>query len=285
MSQHRISNPPILSSSRAGWNSIVAEKYCLPASEAHELSQHCSISIVLGHSFELDWRLDGGRLHKTQMCKGDISITPNGLLAQGRWNKTIECLVLSLNPTLIERAASESANTGNIEIVPQRGVRDPQIYYIGQALLAELEAGGLAGCLYGESLSLALAVHLIKRYSTSNQPIQEPVRGLSWRKLQQVTDYINDNLTQNLTLSEMADFLEMSPYYFARLFKQTTGLAPHQYVINCRIERAKILLAENKLPLVEIGYRVGCSSQSNFTALFRKHVGITPKAYREQTKK
>jgi AraC family transcriptional regulator len=284
MSQQRISNPPILSSAKAGWDGILVEKYCLPASESHELSQYYGISIQLGRPFELEWRLDGGRLHRIQMSQGEVSITPRGIVTQGRWHKAIECLFVSINPTLIERAASELTKTGNIELAAHIGVRDPQIHHIGLALLAELEAGCLAGRLYGESLSLALAVHLFKRYSPSGQPIREPAGDLPWRQLQQVTDYINDNLATGITLTEMAQSIGLSPYYFARLFKQSTGLPSHQYVIKCRIEQAKILLTENKLPIVEIGYRVGCSSQSNFTALFRKHVGITPKAYRQQTK-
>lgn len=284
MSQHRILNPPNLSSATASWDSILVEKYCLPASESHELSRDCSISILLSQPFELDWRLDSGHLQTTQMSRGDVSITPYGLQTFGRWHDTIECLILSINPKVVERVAAKSTNTSNIEIAPQRGVRDAQIYHIGLALLAELEAGFLSGCLYGESLSLALAVHLIERYSTSSRLIQKPVGGLSYRKLKQVTDYINDNLAQALKLSEIATSIGMSPYHFARLFKQSTGLSPHQYVIQCRIEQAKVLLAENKLPIIEIAYRIGCSSQSNFTALFRKHVGITPKGYREQTK-
>ncbi|MDZ8222503.1 helix-turn-helix transcriptional regulator [Nostoc sp. ChiVER01] len=59
------------------------------------------------------------------------------------------------------------------------------------------------------------------------------------------------------------------------------GLSPHQYVIQCRIEQAKFLLTSTQLPIIEIALQVGCSSQSNFTTLFRKHIGITPKAYRE----
>lgn len=279
-------NAPVLSSAVAGWDGILVEQHRLPAAECPELcSQHYSITIQLGDPFELDWRLDAGRLQTTLMSRGDVSITPRGMLTQARWRKDIEFLLLSVNPTLVEHAAEASLKKGLFEIVPQRGVQDSQIHYIGLALLAELEAGCLAGRLYGESLAWALAVHLLSRYSTSGQTIREYPNGLSRRKLQQVTDYINDNLVEDLTLAEIADVVGISPYYFARMFKLSTGLPPHQYVIKCRIERAKILLAESKLPIVEIGYRVGCSSQSNFTALFRKHVGMTPKVYREQTRK
>ncbi|MEH1913155.1 helix-turn-helix transcriptional regulator [Nostoc sp.] len=73
----------------------------------------------------------------------------------------------------------------------------------------------------------------------------------------------------------------MNSYSFCRWFKRLIGLSPHQYVIQCRIERAKFLLTYTQLPIIEIALQVGCSSQSNFTTLFRQHIGITPKAYRE----
>ena len=279
------SHSPMLSSAKSGWNGIQVEQHCLPASECPELElQHHSITIILGQPFEIDWRLAGGRRQSTQMRRGDVCVTPSGIPTQACWHKSVEFLLLSISPTLIKRTASESISTDIVEISPQRGVRDPQILHIGLALKAELETGCESGPLYGESLGLALAVHLLKRYSTLRIPLPEPSDGLRAQKLQQVIDYINDNLAARVTLAEIAVVAGISPYYFARQFKLSTGLSPHQYVIQRRIERAKILLAENKLPIVEIADCVGCSSQSNFTALFHKYVGMTPKTYREQTR-
>lgn len=94
-------------------------------------------------------------------------------------------------------------------------------------------------------------------------------------------EYINENLERDLTLSEIAASVGMSSYHFARTFKQATGLPPHQYLIKLRLENAKRLLAQTNLAIAEIAYRVGFASQSHFTTLFRKHVGTTPKAYRD----
>jgi AraC family transcriptional regulator len=280
------SHSPLLSSAKSGWDGIQVEHHCLPASECPELElQHHSITIILGQPFEIDWRLAGGHQQSTQMRTGDICITPARVSTQARWYKSVNFLLLSISPKLIERAVYESINTSSIEIAPKRGVHDSQILHIGSAFKAELETGCESGSLYGESLGLALAVHVLKRYSISKTVILEPSEGLQAQKLQQVIDYINYNLEATVTLKEIAAVAEMSPYYFARQFKLSTGLPPHQYVIQCRINRAKILLTENKLPIVEIAHCVGCSNQSNFTALFRKYLGITPKAYREQTRR
>jgi AraC-like DNA-binding protein len=81
--------------------------------------------------------------------------------------------------------------------------------------------------------------------------------------------------------AELAVLVQMSPYYFASLFKQSTGLAPHQYITKCRIERAKQLLKKRELTIMEICQQVGFQSQSHFTRVFRKHTATTPKTYRQ----
>ncbi|MEC4819462.1 MAG: AraC family transcriptional regulator, partial [Scytonema sp. PMC 1069.18] len=92
---------------------------------------------------------------------------------------------------------------------------------------------------------------------------------------------IHNHLDENLTLAELAAIVQMSPHYFASLFKQSTGLAPHQYLTQCRIERAKRLLLHRNLTIVEICHTVGFQNQSHFTKVFRQHTGTTPKAYRD----
>jgi AraC family transcriptional regulator len=104
---------------------------------------------------------------------------------------------------------------------------------------------------------------------------------LSKYKLRQAVNYINEHLDQNLTLAQIAAAMRMSPNYFASLFKQSTGLTPHQYVMKCRIEKAKQLLGDQELALVEISQEVGFQSQSHFTRVFRQHTKTTPKAYRD----
>jgi AraC family transcriptional regulator len=85
-----------------------------------------------------------------------------------------------------------------------------------------------------------------------------------------------------VSLAELAAEAGVSPFHFAREFKRATGLAPHQYLIEVRIERAKSLLAGNEMPLAQVSLSAGFSSQSHFTRLFRRHTGTTPKSYRER---
>jgi AraC family transcriptional regulator len=153
------------------------------------------------------------------------------------------------------------------------------------AFLEELDTQALSGRLYAESLANLLAVHLFRHYSSSNTgPSQVFHGGLTPAKLRQVNEYIAENYAVDLKLAELARVAGMSSFHFAREFKKTTGTTPHQYLIKYRVDRAKTLLGQPELPLIEVGLRAGFSHQSHFTRLFRKVTGTTPHSYRLMTR-
>ena len=105
-------------------------------------------------------------------------------------------------------------------------------------------------------------------------------RDLLWPRLRRVTRFIQDNLNRQLTLLDLSAVVHMSPYHFARLFKQSTGVPPHRFVVEQRIARASALLREPQPSIGEVGRLVGFRTPSHFTAAFRRMTGITPSAYR-----
>ncbi|MEL7313321.1 MAG: AraC family transcriptional regulator [Cyanobacteria bacterium J06559_3] len=102
---------------------------------------------------------------------------------------------------------------------------------------------------------------------------------LTPQQLKKVTNYIHQNFDQKLSLAEIAATVNLSPYYFARLFKQSTGLPPHQYQLQCRIDRAQELLGSGKFAIAEIAQMAGFSSQGHLNYHFKRLVGVTPKAF------
>ncbi len=102
-------------------------------------------------------------------------------------------------------------------------------------------------------------------------------------RLRRVTEYIQQNLDKDLTLAELADVVYMSPYHFARLFKGSTGVPPHRFVVRQRIARARGALATSELSIAQISRMVGFRTPSHFTTVFRRVTGITPKGYRTGT--
>jgi AraC family transcriptional regulator len=144
-------------------------------------------------------------------------------------------------------------------------------------LLAELKSGGIMGELYIESLTQVLVIHLLRHYSTLTQTITSVSRSLTHVRLQQAIDYIHAHLERDLSLVQIAGSINISPTYFASLFKQATGISLHQYVIKQRVERAKLLLRTTDLTIASIAFQVGFSSQSHLNQHCKRLTGMTPK--------
>jgi AraC family transcriptional regulator len=124
---------------------------------------------------------------------------------------------------------------------------------------------------------MKLAVFLLRRHSTATPASRVlPSSGLTRNQARRVLDYIESNLSRDLTLSELAGIAGLSQHHFARMFKQTIGVAPYRYVLERRLERAKQMLRAAHSSLVEIGLSTGFNSQSHFTSAFHRMVGTTP---------
>jgi AraC family transcriptional regulator len=221
---------------------------------------------------------------REQFSHRDTVIVPANVLHLARWNGAGEIISISLEPTQLAQLAHESIDGDRIELIPQFAHPDLLIYSIGAALKQELEAGEASSRLYVDALTTAFAAHLIRRYTTRHHHLGDYTGGLPKLKLHSALDYIHAYLDRDLSVGELAAIAQMSRYHFGRLFKQSTGLSPHQYVLQCRIEKAKQLLAQLELPIAEVYQQVGFQSQSHFTKVFRRHTGVTPKAYRGDRK-
>ncbi len=132
-----------------------------------------------------------------------------------------------------------------------------------------------------QSLDLDRAKEVVDAYVGATLAPVELVGGLPPRRLQRVLEYVKENIEKDLSVAEMAQVVGMSQYYFSKLFKMSTGTTPHQYVMRQRVERAQELLREGNTALVEVATNVGFETQSHFTSVFRRLVGITPKKFRE----
>jgi AraC family transcriptional regulator len=229
----------------------------------------------------LEW-CSQGRFQSRLLTPGDVCIYTRGAAFQQRWHEAGEVLHVALDPLLVARADPGVANPKEIAFVEEHGAIDPQIQHICLALKAELETGCLGGRVYGESLATALAVQLLQKYRIGAPRFPLYSGGLSKTNLRRAIEYIHDHLRENPTLADIAETVNLSPYHFARLFKQSTGCAPHQYIIQIRIEEAARLLRTGTQSVGEVAHRLGFADQSHLTRHFKRRYGLTPKAYLEQ---
>lgn len=287
--------PSILSSS--GWSNLHLEVYQQPKFEIaehqhtmHAIALACAASAIacgLPESLEqpgLDsliasgerW-LDG-KLARERRRVGDIAIIPAGIFHRCNWATSVEFMILAIEPALLQQVGQDFVNPDRIELTPRfMNDADPLIQGIFSSLREELESGKIGGDLLIDSLKTTLAIHLLRNYCTIQPKLPSYRDGLSQSTLQQVTEYIHEHLHQDLKLVELCALAQLSPYHFLRLFKQRTGITPHQYILQRRIEKAKHLLKHSKLSIADIAALTGFCDQSHLTRCFKRIVGITPK--------
>jgi AraC family transcriptional regulator len=177
---------------------------------------------------------------------------------------------------LVERDAA----FGQAELAPRLFFDDPILRQTALKLEALIEAGGSGSRFYADALGIVL-VHELLRLSGGAVPAEPPVRGglAGWQR-RSVTQYIEENISEQISLADLAEIARLSVFHFSRAFKQSFGMPPHRYHTRHRIERAKILLTKPHQSVTEIALDMGFSDTSSFTAAFRKMVGRTPTEYR-----
>lgn len=162
------------------------------------------------------------------------------------------------------------------------GLQDSVINEIALSVLREMSDPTASGRMLVETASLFLVARLLHEHSESplGRLKREPKLGLDKVRLRRVLAYIEDHITEEITVSELAHIACLSVFHFARAFAASVGVPPHSYVSGLRLERAKKLLKVGRLSLSEIAFDCRFSSQSSFTRAFRRAIGITPAKYK-----
>lgn len=221
-----------------------------------------------------------GQPIKRRRTVGEISVTPAGSCFSAQWKRELEYVSVFFTEDFLNRATIDFTANLKAQLVLSCGPQDELVRSIAQALAAEIDAELPAGKLYAESLVNALAVHLLRHYSTDSLIPDLQFGGLPAHKLRRAVEFMETHLADDLSLTEIAETVELSQYHFARAFKQSTGQTPIQFLMQRRVEAAKQLLSQSALPIVEVSLRTGFKNQSHFTTLFRRLTKQTPRAYR-----
>ncbi|MCY6489799.1 helix-turn-helix domain-containing protein [Leptolyngbya sp. GGD] len=283
-------NPPLLTSFQAGWNNIQLAHYCQPSINFPEATtpQHL-VTIPLGsQACDLEFVSEGClqtiSYQEQDFVSGCIEIVPTDLpygLRSISVVQSIEWVHCYLEPTFLAQIAYESINPDRVELLLTLKKVDLLIHQIGLALRASLEADGVGSRFYADSLATALSAHLLRHYSTRNHCFREHEDGLSKQKLRQAIEYIETHLGEDVSLTDIANELGMSQYYFCHLFKRSTGISPHQFLIRQRVERAKRLLKQSERTITSVALECGFANQSHFARCFRQCIGVNPNQFRK----
>src|SRR4030095_9713975 len=270
---------PALSSAAIQWGGLAVEDYHVPACviPRHE-HVHDFLHVVLSGNGPYEVLTAGKCLHYIAQ-PGTTFVLPRGTVDELRWSGPTHRIAVALHPSLLLTATDETIGQSNIELAEHWNVTDRHIMSVLLALTTDLDAGSPAGRLYGESLANALAVYLLSRSAVQRRVPTVPKGGLPRCRLKRVLDYIGDNLAEDVSLSDLAELAGMSAHHFAELFKRSMSCTPHRYVLQERIERAKIALRDPRCSVLDAAAISGIPNPSHFARVFRKFVGVSPSQF------
>lgn len=209
------------------WRGVAVGRHAVAAGEIQEYAAPTyGVDVHLSRPYQLEWK-SGGRFERTLMTASDICIAPAHQPITMRWRDDLEILSVQLEPQVVLKTADDLKVRGQVEIPESHGASDSSVAHLCHALWIEAQAGYPTGRVFGESLSTALAASLLQRHSV-RRAAEAPANTLSPRSLRRVREYIEAHLAGDIGLDELARVAELSPYYFARCFKNSVGTTPHQ---------------------------------------------------------
>jgi AraC family transcriptional regulator len=223
----------------------------------------------------------GGKVHEGVISAGMSFLMPAGYDSKWAGDSGLSAR-LRIPASLVAAAAEQvgARSTSQAEIRNVFQVRDPVVERMALTLLDEMDLQPHpAQVLIVDTVSTALAAHMLRRYNAfeANEPRHEP--SFSAKELGQLLAYVQDNLDRPISLADLAAVVNVSRFHFTRLFKRSTGSTAISFVERCRIGRAQTLIAETDLPLAHIALATGFTDQSHFTRRFHRHAGCTPAVF------
>jgi AraC family transcriptional regulator len=268
----------LCSSDHLGWSGFGAELigisagvHRVPAADEHRIGMHVG-SPVTAHC-----RCDGQRLSRVQV-QGDVDVIPAGL--DGQWSDDADCTILRVTFTeeFAQRTLSQLGGRGaHSQIRPRFQWRDPRFQHLAWALRSELEAVHASDALYAESLCVAMIVRLANGDEALDTRSAKKV--LTRNSAMRVVEYIEAHLDAPLTLAELAHVAGISVPHFKVLFRETFNVPVHRYVVEKRVERAKLLLLQGKLAVSQIALDCGFAHASHMAHWMKRILGVTPASY------
>lgn len=222
------------------------------------------------------------RRHVGVWRQDNLSIVPAGEECRWRMLSPPNLVHIEMPVDLVRKVSQDVFNLDpdRVELRSVLCGQDPELGNLSRMLLRDLGDVPVHGRLYAESLANVFAVQLVAKFSNHAATLAPPRGGLPAHLFRRTVEHIDSGLGQSLSLAELAGQCGYSVWHFAKLFKAATGLAPHRFVTERRLLRAKMLLRDTALSISEIALDCGLVDQSHLNRLFRTHVGMSPARFR-----
>jgi AraC family transcriptional regulator len=275
---HARPQQPIATTRQRGWSGVTVDlhrPYFKCAESYAGLDHHLICYHPSGNARLIQSR--AGLVHDSVISPGVTLIMPAGYDSTWEGDSGVSAR-LRVPVSLVAAAAEQlGRRETQVEIRNVFHVRDAVIERLAQTVLGEMDMRSHpVQVLIIDSISTALAAHLLRRYNAFEVVENQQERSLGKTELARLTEFIEDHLDRPITLGELAAVVNLSRFHFSRLFKLSTGTTAINFVEQCRIRRAQSLISDTDMSLAEIALLTGFADQSHFTRRFHRHVGCTP---------
>jgi AraC family transcriptional regulator len=281
---YRVLPTPLLSSVGLGWKGLVVERYQAPPCEFPDLPvAHHIVELVSQQHVSLgerpDWR---GHLRPFSKYPGTSNLFPDGVRPKLRSFTQTDLVVCGLDPEFVEEVSEELESNPVAQLRVQIDIRDESLGYLMRLLENAAKSGEPSDNLYVDHLIYSFTLRLLS-LGQDKPYTYIPQGALPAHKLRRVIERMHADLDTDLDLKTIAAASGYSRDHFLRMFRAATKCTPHQYFLRLRIERAQSLMTNRSLRIIDIAESCGFTSQSQFSRVFKRVIGVTPRQYRRDT--
>ena len=285
-SQIRVSISPFDSVRRQtmSWRGVTAEVVQLTGSEPFNYEYRSPIPLFIacqrGFRTDGETQIDGLKPSNLHEFSRKMAFVPAHHTFRGTFvpRVSLRTVYFYIDPSQL--AVDPELEFAALDLSPRLFFEDPVLRGTAEKLIAIIENPGSASRLYAEALSAVLAIELV-RLERGSPTVTATARGglATWQE-RAACDFIEAHLTEDIALADLAGVARLSPAHFCRAFKRSFGVPPHRYQLQRRIERAKSLLADQDRSVLEVALACGFNFPGNFSQIFRKGTGVTPREFR-----
>jgi AraC family transcriptional regulator len=215
---------------------------------------------------------------------GVVTIIPAGSSARWDIDGKVDVLQLYLSQPTMERIAAEAGKTAANDLVERTGHPDPTISRLLTMATDTFDDGAALETLFRQQLTELIATRLLASHTGTPTNYQPLSGGLSPTALRRAMERLRSDSDTDISLAALASDAGISRFHFCRAFKESTGLSPHTWLRQRRLERAKAMLRDPSMPIVFIAAELGYGSQTAFAAAFRRLTGETPTDWRRRAR-
>ena len=277
---------PVVSTGYERQRDLIVEHYRHPPSIIDVPGIENNLIVVhLNGPLVVEERQENGVWARKWADERHVTLTPAGAPVARRFQSRPEVLLVQLTPRLIGEVVEDAFDRDprHVSIVPCFVQLDAMLSHYAELLMSEVQSSTMPGyALMLDLFGRAIAINLLRHHSTLQRTRAEAPVQMSPVRMRRVIDYMREEMAHNPGLTELAAVCGLSPTHFARMFRATTGVSPHRYLLSLRMEQARNLLETTTLPIAQVALACGFEQPSSFATAFRQIVGMSPRTWRTE---